>query len=345
MIIAVVADSAAQPADWSRDPRTLADGLRELGHQVVAPGPELTWPVDAQRPLPHFPARPDVVLSLGPAAPPVAAVLAETLGVPLALMLPPGLTDPDTPPGYARLLAQHLPAALLIAESERHADVAIRAGADPHRTVVVAPGLRLDPFTAPPAPGGEPLRLLCDLSRTPPGPQAFLAAVLGRLDRPTRLTVLTGPGEPPPEVKQLWADRPDTTVADLAEAALPGHYAQCDAVLAPSPDTDETLAVLRAMAAGRALLAVDDPAIQDLVSTTRNGMLARAGDADEWVDKLDYLLSGAALRLHLGRGARARAEAQFALPRTLGRLESRLAALTRSWNYLDHSATDEGEMW
>ncbi|GAA2367420.1 hypothetical protein Cme02nite_28850 [Catellatospora methionotrophica] len=352
MRLAIVADACLPTADdWSRNPRTLAEGLTGLGHEVTLLATASGTPTAADHTGRHARAllspcgadtgqaltllRPgcDTVLSLGTAAPTAAAVLAATLGIPLAVFLPPRLFDADPPPaGYGRLLCRHLPAAMLITESRRQLATARHHGADPHRVFVVPPGIDVGP---PPAPGGRGddgrLRLLVDATGTAAQEQRFLADVLATLaaGRHRIHTTVLGDGT----TGHLWDGRPDTAVLTPSDtAALAGLYHDADVILVPGGG-DRTVALLRAMAAGRALLAADSPAVQDTVGTTRNGMLARAGDPHEWVDKLDYLLDGHALRLHLGRGARLHAETHHSLAQTLRELDTRLVSLAASWRY------------
>jgi hypothetical protein len=180
-----------------------------------------------------------------------------------------------------------------------------------------------------------------DASRTTPDDQRFLDVVLTRLVTERRRSIDTivlstaGPGanrERP--TSDLWRDRPGFTlvVADDG-SSIATQYGRSDLVAIPSATVDGSIPALRAMAAGRPIVAADCPSIRDVVSTVRHGVLARPGRVDEWVDKLDYLLGEAAVRLHLGRGARLRAETTFALPRTLAQLSDRLDAVVSSWRY------------
>lgn len=371
MRIAVVADESIPVEGWSKDPHVLTEGLRARGHQVTLllvagaesaphlpvrdrPAPDgylSSFPAEAQRGVSLFTVGPEVVISLGMSSPAIGVVLAESLGIPLVVCLPPELFTVDPAGnGYGRLLCRYLPCALLFVESDRHAAAAERLGADPHRTCVVRPGVQLDEFDVPPGsrrdpgpgvPSDDRLRLMFDASRTPREDQQFLEEVLTRLKtergKDFHTIVLPGRddnGDRSPDLNGLWRSRPDTTVTDLPSSRdVPKAYGGSDVVLVPSATIDETASVLRAMAAGRAVVAADSLSVQDVVGTARNGMLARAGNPDEWVDKLDYLLDGAALRLHIGRGARARVETHFSLPQTISQMEARLEAVRASWRY------------
>jgi len=345
MRIAVVADQAVTVNGWSRDPKTLTEGLLALGHHVslmsVAPT------VDTDGSLPASPAlasgdlvdqaaQPQAVLSLGLSAPCVAAVIAESLGVPLVVAVPPELFAVSSPSvGYGRLLCRHLPCALLIVETERQAATVARLGGNPHRIAVVPPGLRVEEFTAGRRPSSDHLHLLFDATRTSPPDQQFLKHVLDELTAERRrhfhTTILCAAAE----AHALWQERPQTTLTDLSFCRnVPKVYLDTDIVVVPSATSDETIPVLRAMAAGRAIIAAECPAIRDMLGTTRTGILARAETADEWVDKLNYLFDSPALQLHIGRGARLRAETHFSLSQTLRQLAGRLEAVAANWRYI-----------
>ncbi|MGY5060722.1 glycosyltransferase family 4 protein [Streptomyces sp. 900105755] len=362
MRIALLADAdAPTDSDCSRNPVVLADELQARGHRAevltVSTG-QAEATADAA--TPHLPClgwnaphgarirslRPDIVLSTGRASPVTATVLAGTLGIPLVLSLPAALFGTDGPPsGYVRLLCRDLPRSSLVVESQRNSATARCHGADQHRIFVVPPGVDVDRYiprpasaAAPHPPKGHRPKVLLDITRTPPDDQRFIAAVLTRLGterkRNLQVVVLAGHG-PQAETGSLWQAAQATLLA--ADTAIPAAYAASDAVVVPGTTTDETLPALRAMAAGRPLVAADCPPNRDLVSTVRHGMLARPGRADEWLDKLDYLLGGRALRHHLGRGGRARAESHFSLRAAVDAMEVRLSTASAAWQY---SASD-----
>ncbi|MEO3755208.1 glycosyltransferase family 4 protein [Streptomyces sp. B6B3] len=370
MRIALVADGAV-PAegDCSRDPHVVADGLRDLGHEVtlyvladtgssasdgehtggrsspgsepeerMSPHPAATW-----WSLTGLAPKPEAVLSMGMAAPVPSAILADSLGVPLVLCLPANLFGPAPPaPGYRRLVCRHLPAHCLLVESDRHARAAVRHGADRHRVFVVPPGIRLETSVGPAergrrtttSPARDRLRVFFDASATPLDDQRFVASLLDRVraERRRRVhTVVFAPGDRPGETGDLWSGGDITLVRDRGE--LPARYADSDVVVVPSATVDETLPALRALAAGRPLLAADCPQNRDVVRSVRHGVLAQPGRPDEWLDKLDYLLAEAPVRVHLGRGARAHVESSFALPQALSQTEERLRSVTAAWCY------------
>jgi glycosyltransferase involved in cell wall biosynthesis len=195
----------------------------------------------------------------------------------------------------------------------------------------VRPGRRCDPGFG--IPGGDELRVLFDATHASAADQEFLHDVLTRLrvERNQRVhAMVLAP------YADLWAGRPETTlIGSTRQNDIPEIYGACDVVVIPDASEAATVPALRAMAAGRAVVAADFPPIQDIIGSARSGMLARWRNVDEWLDKLDYLLAGAALRLHIGRGARARVETHFSLPQTLRQLEARLQAVAGSWSYTE----------
>ena len=362
MRIVLVADGdLPQYPDCSRDPDVLTTGLRSLGHAVTllrvsAAVPRPAAPPPTSQPtqsiVPAVPAYlptdrdvvppADVVLSLGRAAPPVAAVLAEASGSPLVISLPTDLLLPAQPvsAGYSRLVCQHLPSACLLVDFPRHLHAAEKLGADRHKIFVLPPGMALTASAT--APAQAPLRVLCDVSRTPLPDQQFLARILTRLTttrgRTIRAAVIASPSGDTPltRTRALWErlNALPATVHPVDGEAATELYRSCDVVVVPSSDSDATVTMLRAMAAARAVLACDSAHIRDVASTVRHGVLARPGQENEWIDKLDYLLDEAALRSHLGRGARTRVENAFSLSHTLRCIDDRLTAVTAAWRYV-----------
>jgi glycosyltransferase involved in cell wall biosynthesis len=264
------------------------------------------------------------------------------------MSLPAELFGPVPPaPGYSRLVCQHLPYACLLVESDRHGSMAEQFGADPHKIFVVPPGMKLDHYALPPEMNDtgtrmndqDPLRILLDVSCIPLDEQQFIESVLNQLatKRHRRIhTFVLAAADCPRNVRHLWEGRNETMLM-CDRTVVPHRYVNSDVVVVPSATIDETLPVMRAMAAGRPLVATDCPQNRDVVSTIRHGILARPGRADEWVDKLEYLLDEALLRVHLGKSARARAETSFSFPQTLGQTEELLSAVKASWRYVPKS--------
>lgn len=325
MMITMVADRLL-PAygDCSRDPQVLARGLSDLGHHVIGPvfiDPRAAGPGDPtglNKLLdPWLAETPDVVVALGLASPVAAAALAQTRRVPLVLGLPADLLLPSStlPIGYGRVLCGSLPATCLIVESDRQRIAAEQLGAPPQSVFVVPPGLALPDLASAPTVQPGPLRILHDIGAGTAADGAFVLEVVDRL-------------------RARWSDAGGRDVAVVTEstASVAAHLSS-DLVIITDQSSQGTVVAMRAMAASRPMLAADGPAIQDVVASVRHGVLARPGETEEWVDKLEYLLADPALRAHLGRGARIRMETVLALPQVLEAFDKRLIAVTSAWNY------------
>lgn len=316
----------------SRDPLALSRVLRTLGQRVTLAEPPRDRCCAEER-------SPDVVLSVGIAAPIGAAILAQTWQVPLVVALPGGFPTLPQAAGYVRLVCRHLPVACFLVESERVCHEVERIGAPPHQVFVVPPGVPIEGWSPRPVADQEPVSVLCDTSAATLATHRFLATVLDRLrterGHAVRAVVCTGDGADQTAAAAIWAGSPHHEILSRpGTAELAARYTTSDIVLLPAGTTDGTMAAIRAQAAGRPLLAVDLPAVQDVVTSARHGMLAEPGNVDEWLDKLDYLVAEAPLRQHLGRSARLNAELSFSLARTAQLTSERLAAVCAAWRYL-----------
>lgn len=348
MKIAIVADGQSQSErDSSRDPAACAEILRALGQQVTLlgtlSGADPTGLAGDSAFPPRLASRPDVVLSIGAASPVAAAIIAESEGVPLVLTLPVELFPPfQSAPGYRRLLCRHLPTACYLVESDRLRREAEQAGSDPHKIFVVPPGVDMDQWSPRPTPERRTLSVLFDASRSSLAAHLFLENVLARLrkerGRTLHTVVLTDPHNDDPgadAVAEVWARSCQAVLESLPDQArLVELYGASDVVVVPGHTTDETIAAVRAQAAGRSLLAADCPQIQDVVSAARHGVLAEPGDTDEWLDKLEYLSDEPSLRVHLGKSARLNAKTAFSLAQTGRRIAEHLRAVTALWHYV-----------
>jgi glycosyltransferase involved in cell wall biosynthesis len=90
-----------------------------------------------------------------------------------------------------------------------------------------------------------------------------------------------------------------------------------------------SLALLEAMAAGRAIVAVADGGTPEAIEDGVSGLLIERADAALLADALERLVGDAALRARLGDGARARYEADFTSAGWTRALEDRLTLLAR----------------
>jgi len=103
---------------------------------------------------------------------------------------------------------------------------------------------------------------------------------------------------------------------------VPARFFAADVVCAPSlRGESQGVVLLEAMAAGKALLCSDIPGYREVVQHQRDGLLVKAGRADEWARALEQVLRDPTQRHNLGRTARARAR-NFGFARVLDALEA-----------------------
>lgn len=93
--------------------------------------------------------------------------------------------------------------------------------------------------------------------------------------------------------------------------------AAADAFVLPSLDEGMSIALLEAMAAGRAVVATDIPANQCVINDQIEGLLVPARDARALAAALLRVLRGGELAGRLGRAARQRVEREFSLDQSL----------------------------
>ena len=182
---------------------------------------------------------------------------------------------------------------------------------DEHKPVVLYLGGFQDP-----AKGGE---VLLDAI-------AHLAEADGL---PVRL-VLAGPGQLPPEAHTLLAREPDVRWDGwLDEDAKRDALSRADIVTLPSVSEGLPLALLEAMAAGRAVVATRSGGMPEVVTDGVDGYLVQPGDAVALSSALRRLAADPPRREALGRAAHARV-ARLAAPdvyEPLARLYYELAPL------------------
>src|SRR5690606_30688671 len=104
------------------------------------------------------------------------------------------------------------------------------------------------------------------------------------------------------------------SVADPAE-----HLRAADAFALPSVAEGMSNSLLEAMATALPCLASDIGGNADLIDHGRTGLLVPPDDRDAWTAALIRLLGDRDLARHLGDAARARIEAEFALPAVVDR--------------------------
>jgi len=101
---------------------------------------------------------------------------------------------------------------------------------------------------------------------------------------------------------------------------MPYYYNLCDVFVMPSHHETFCTAVVEAMACGKPVVVANTTALPEVVGDC--GLMAVPGDVDSFVDAISKLLDSPALRVKLGRKARARAQRFFSLDRVILEYES-----------------------
>ncbi len=195
---------------------------------------------------------------------------------------------------------------LFIAPSRFMADVALKAGVRPERIRVLPNGVALPEDNAA-HDGGYALYL----GRLSPekGLRTLLRAQAMVPRVPLRVAG-TGPLE-----DALRAEAPQVSfLGHLGPEALQEQLRGASMVVVPSEYYENcSMALLEAMAMGKAVIATDIGGIPEQITHGRDGMLFPPGDAEALRDALTRLLNDPDLRGALGRKARATIRERFSL--------------------------------
>ncbi|RME36372.1 MAG: glycosyltransferase family 1 protein [Thermoflexia bacterium] len=153
----------------------------------------------------------------------------------------------------------------------------------------------------------------------------YLLRAFARLQGPEVWLVLVGDGDLRPSlsalVAQLGIGERVRFVGTVPHRELPPFYAASDLVVLPSfPPESFGMVLIEAMACGRPVLAHDIPGVRTVVSTGKDGLLARPGDMDDLVEKMRALLDDPRRRSEMGGQGRAKVEERYAWPRIILRL-------------------------
>lgn len=187
------------------------------------------------------------------------------------------------------------------------------------RIEVVYNAVRLERFEAPAPPGlreelgggrDQPLVLTCARLDEQKGHSALLRAAA---QLPGVSFAFAGEG---PERAALEALAGELGVAGRVaflgyREDIPALLAACDVFALPSLYEGSSLAVLEAMAAGRAVVSSAIGGTEELIEDGRGGLLVRPGDVDGLRDALARAVEDEDLRSALAGRARERVERQF----------------------------------
>ena len=259
----------------------------------------LSWPLAAKYPL-------------------MAAVLARVPAVVATIQLLPGF-ELDRP-SLLQLRTLAAGVGRYIAVSHDIADQLVeRLRWPPEKIEVVYNAVRLERFTPI-----EAATLRARLTGNRERPVVLTCARLHQQKGHTFL--LRAAAELPEAVFALAGDGPERATLEAQAAALAlgdrvvflGHrtdiptlLAACDVFALPSLYEGSSLAVLEAMAAGRAVVSSAIGGTDELVRDGDSGLLVPPGDADALAAALRRLLADDQLRAALARRARARVERDF----------------------------------
>lgn len=186
------------------------------------------------------------------------------------------------------------------------------AGVAPGRLRVVQNGIVLERFAAPaPRPAPTPLMLgFVGFVRPWHGMDAVLRAIAAEPgDRPVGLSVI-GDGPARPELEALARDlgiagRVRFTGL-VPHEEVPGHVAGFDIALQPKVvEYASPLKIFDYMAAGRAIVAPDQPNIREILAHERTALLFDPDAEGAMWQAVRRLIEDDALRLRLGAAARA----------------------------------------
>lgn len=234
-----------------------------------------------------------------------------------------------------RVLARGASALVAVTARVRRDVLARGIGAD-DQVVVVSLGLDLEPLVAAPARRGE-LRRELGLPADAP-----LAGIVARLVpvkahevflqaakaiapvRPDMVFLIVGDGERRAELEgAVRAAGLDGRVRFLGwRADLDRLYADLDVVVLTSKNEGSPVALIEAMAAGRAVVSTRAGGVEDVVTDGETGVIVPIGDAPAVARAILDLIEDPARAARLGAAARAFVVARFGSRRLVGDIDA-----------------------
>lgn len=199
-------------------------------------------------------------------------------------------------------------------------------------TRLVPIGVDADAFAPTPPPADGPVLFVGRLVEAKGVRELLEAFALVRRELPAVRLRLAGEG---PEREWVERRKGEADLAGAVEllgavapAAMAGLLREASLVCAPSHGEPYGMAILEAMAAGRAVVATDAGGPRFLVGP-ESGCLVPVGDAQALADALASLLRDPARLERAGRAARERVEQELSLERMLDSLEAVYAEAAR----------------
>jgi glycosyltransferase involved in cell wall biosynthesis len=257
----------------------------------------------------------------------VSALLARVPGIVATVQLIPEMELDRSSRLQLRAIARRTGCSIAVSR-DIAAELVTRFGWPAERIEVVHNAVDLDRFRAADAPrlraeltGGEDRPVVLTAARLDEQkghPVLFRAAA----ELPEALFVLAGEGPRRAALQDLAAE---LGIADRVlflghRTDIPELLAASDVFALPSLYEGSSLAVLEAMAAGRAVISSAIGGTDELLTDGENGLLVAPGDSPALAAALRRLLGDAELRAELGRAARARAERDFSREAMAGRV-------------------------
>ena len=181
---------------------------------------------------------------------------------------------------------------------------------------VVPDGVRLPTartWTPPPNHGADPMVVYAGHLYAWKGVDILLEALVRA---PSVRGRIIGGHDAEPDLSRLQQRAAELGIANRVEftgllppGAIPGLLSEATFLVLPNTPTaisthyTSPLKLFEYLAAGRAIVASDLPAIREVLSDGENALLIRAGDATALADALERLVGDPALRERLGRAA------------------------------------------
>jgi len=248
------------------------------------------------------------------------AVLARRLGLPFLVEVNAPLAEERgrfgglALPGLARWSERFVwrRATKVLPVTEVLAGHVAAAGVDPARIAVIPNGIHLEEFPEPlPAPGGDPLVLgFVGFVRDWHGLDAVVRGIAAWQGPPALSLLVVGEGPARPGLEALARElgvEGRVRFTGLAQREeVPAHVARFDVALQPAAvPYASPLKVFEYMAAGRAIIAPDQPNLREVLEHGRTALLFDPAAPGALWEAIGRLAADGALRARLGEAARA----------------------------------------